>query len=821
MNKQMKAFIVAAAALLGVVVWSGMVSWLDSAPGMDEGMALRAGRSAVPSPQGSGSSDITHAEHAALNRMAAESVDSIGRIGFTVVDGSRKGIGGATVSLVVKYEGEQVPPSRSFGVAGADGSWWSECAHQAIEYVLVVVWHSSHARTTHKCIGSQVKWMDRRIDLGPVMLESGCQLDGSVLEDVGRSLRIQHVGADISPVRLVWGRNGVFWSAERILPGRYRLSLDGVVSGKVSPEEIEIVPGALSHHVDVRIIFQDRGPADAISGIVTDWLGAPVPGCELVATGHGFHGGVSDSEGRFVVYRDDDPSASVRLSVDAFHGNELRFAFRPWIGARSYAWGESHVKVELVEACSIRLHVFVDDQRLRSYNYRLYQVPSGAEAKLMSAIDDGSGVLVACVRPGENKVVVIPPSSLGVPPWIGTVDVSGIQQDCYMRLDAPPGVRVMVQDQANRGLPDVQIEVLDISGVTSADPMRLESISPNVMFELGFGLPVLLASGVTTKDGTCELARCVGKNLVIRASWRGHVVWQELREPEPAGHREVVIAMPSEGGCVLSIDLDVLPAKDPRWAFYGVRLVSLDLADGNPTFFPWDGDGVKRLGEAGLVRFDACRAGRYFVLLFGGQRSGQWIGLPPSLGQIEIRDGQVTEMNFSVAFNMGSLRVAPVADCEGSWRVVAEVSQVKVGDPPLSPRIADGRAGAALIEGMPAGRYQVMLYTGGSNIDCGEVDIQADRLTILAPDLGRKLRLRALNNGKSIGGGTRCRVMDIGSEQKVFEGYTDADGCIDLFVQPRVHALHMIAELHDGGQELRGDVTVVGQAMNSFDVALR
>lgn len=822
MNKRKIVSIVAVAALLGAALWAGLTSWPGSAPGMDPGGALYAGPSTIPSPLSPGPSHIFPEEHPVLNRVAAESVDAMGRIGITVVDGSGIPLGGASVDLVVNYEEDQKPPTRITGMTGADGSLWSECAHRSVAYVYVAAWHPNQVRTTQRFLGSQVQWLNRVIELGPVMLEAGGQLEGCVHDDVGRSLHIQPVGSDISPVRLVWGRNGVFWSADRVLPGRFRISLDGVVSGKVSPEEFDIPPGALSHHVDVRISFPDRGPDDAISGTVIDWRGSPVPGCAVVARGESFRGGVSDSEGKFVVHREGEPSASVQLSVASFHDTDLRFAYRPWVGARSYAWGESHVRVELAESCSIRLHVFVGDQRLRSYDYRLYQSPAGAEPMLMSAIDDGSGVLVASVRPGKNQVVLIPPSSSGISPWIGTVDANGVQQDCYLRLDATAGVRVIVKDQDNRGLPDVQLEVLDMSCVTSNDPMRLESISPIVMFRLGQGLPVRVASGVTAKDGTCDFPGCAGENLAVRASWRGHVAWQALREPESGAHGEVVIAMPAGGGCVLSIDLGALPAKDPRWEYYGVRLVSLDHAEGSPAFLPWNGDGVMRLDETGLARFDACRAGSYSVWLFGGKRSGGWIGLRPSLGQVEVRDGQVTEISFLVAYSMGSLRVAPASACEGAWRVVAELPEARESsDSSLSVFVARGQAGAAFIEGMPAGRYQVGLFTGGSHIDCGEVDIQADRQTTLAPDLGRKLKIHASSNGRSIGGGTKCRVLDAGTERLLFEGYTDGDGCIELWVRSSVRVLRVVANTHNVGRELQGDVPIGDDTKTPIDVALR
>jgi hypothetical protein len=200
-------------------------------------------------------------------------------------------------------------------------------------------------------------------DLGDVKLALGYPVEGRIVDEAGAAVP----NASVSLVNLPLpiregmggassrharsGEDGAFHLAEPIPAGTWSLALSGKGIKLVSPDRVTVHAPAGADPVTVVV---KRMPA--ISGIVVDEMGTPVPRVTLQAEflkGSGrTASGRTQEDGIFTIHAVDDDLRPVRLIVTDPGPCE-----KPTEPGPEYPWGTDDIRIELRRALSFELTV--------------------------------------------------------------------------------------------------------------------------------------------------------------------------------------------------------------------------------------------------------------------------------------------------------------------------------------------------------------------------------------------------------------------------------------------------------------------------------
>jgi len=376
-------------------------------------------------------------------------------------------------------------------------------------------------------------------DLGDVALEGGARVSGRVVDTEGKLQPTVPVelsrpfGSFALPASVrsqgffsvTTGSNGLFRFPWPVPPGKWTIRARGrYLAGDA---RITIPSGASRHPLEVVV-----KKLPAITGIIVDETGAPVPGAWVdfhpTGTGSRYFANRSRADGTFrLERRPEDPEGPVTLTA-AKEGYEAMWR------QGSHAWNSTGVRIVLRRGVPVRVRVTdaTTGQPVERFGVRYYSTkPDQARIhqphrRLRQAGRHPDGVLVLDgVRRGPNVLMVEPLGATYVPSRWRAFEVSaGETPEQHVRLARPVTrtLRVFWKDANKTPVAGTEVELVRSPvGATEINVKTPVGRSGRYGVYPHDRLALLLQRGTTDAKGELVLTGPPGERLALKLAGPG------------------------------------------------------------------------------------------------------------------------------------------------------------------------------------------------------------------------------------------------------------------------------------------------------------
>ncbi len=556
---------------------------------------------------------------------------------------------------------------------------------------------------------------DQIEDLGDIPISRGANVQGQVVDT--RGFPVEKVGVSIQnlplPVRNDMAANssrsgwseadGRFTVSTPIPFGTWPLRVNGRRSGyrHVSPDSLTIEEGAAA--IDLEVVVEQL---QSISGRVQDENGNPLESRIYLGSSAGSTWTREDST--FLLYGSGDP---------VIFKCERPELYEPLEDDRAFEWGTTDIVLTMRRALSFELTVVDADTRQPIEDYAVQcfakraRWSSNREPR-HGGHHPGGKVTVDGVWRGECVLRVVPKDAKY---WFSDVIEfeaadPGIDP---MTVELAPLLPVVVRVETPSGTPVVGtlVELIDSpsESISGREYIRKRTQNIDAFFDRqGQGGVMVMSEGHTDAEGRVTLARRPQVDLfAVRALGPGHLpaVFVKQLAPPPGQPLEVTVSAGATlKGRLLGSGYREYPGE------CSLALVSPEVRITGRDAIP--------IGPEGEFERTDLPPGSFEVFLRtlihmksdgGGSRSS--IDLAPSLGQVVLEEGSVTEVSFDTGLLQSATltgRVLVDGQAPAGARVTLQGRGFSCGQYVPDPE------GAFLAEGLPPGSYTLSLSVNAS-----------------------------------------------------------------------------------------------------------